>query len=510
MKIIYTTLLLTFFSLILYAQQPSQDLFTCGTPPQITDWLRRHQASPMDYRSGGDTVLWTPLTVHLVGEDDGTGHFAISKTLEALCTFNHDYESTNIQYYLPGDFHYINNSAWNDHPHVNVGYEMMLANDIEGTVNSYFVKNPSGYCGYCLPYGSTVINNGCADAAEHTWAHEVGHYFSLPHPFYGWETLTYDYNTPTPFTVINDAYTFFQDTVVWDTTASILDTNYVELMDYSNSTIAADLFTDTRPDYISERWPCSANNFSVELQKDPNGVDFHSDGTLIMSYAYDNCQNRFSEEQISAMRANIFDEYPELLTGYVPLPLIASTTSLPITPLPVDVLDPTLVHLEWTPTANATHYLVQMTRFSSFSIIEKEILTTTNAVDVADLFENKTYKWRVKAFNNNSFCSNFTEGSSFDTGLASTGTVDIKKGNFYVYPSILKAGSNINVIPAEELTGELSTKLFDINGREISHTISNTDNQLFINTSGLEGGMYFLEVKGNLTGNEVYKIVILD
>lgn len=509
MKVFFTTLFFLLISLISFAQQDGINLLTCGTPPHISDWLKRHQAAPAEFRSGGDTLLWIPHTVHLVGQDDGTGYFPISKTLEALCTLNQDYEPTQIQYFLPGEFHYINNSEWYSHPHVTIGYEMMLANDIPGTVNSYLVSDPSGYCGYNLPYGSVVVKNGCADAAEHTWAHEVGHFLSLPHPFYGWETLDYDFNTPTPFTVINDAYTFFQDTVVWDTTASILDTNYVELMDYSNSTIAADLFTDTRPDYISYRWPCGADNFSNLLQKDPNGVEFHSDGTLIMSYAYDNCQNRFSDEQVIAMRANIFDEYPELLTAYEPLPLVTSTTSIPVTPLPEDIVDPSLVHLEWTATENATHYLLQLTRFSSFAIIEHEILVTTNSADVYDLLENKTYRWRIKAFNSNSFCTTFTEGSLFQTGEINTSTSDFQSDHFRVFPTILKAGSAIQVIPTESVTTDWMIQLYDLKGVEIYRSEAGADAIRTINTENMEYGIYFMALTGKDFGREVYKVVIV-
>ena len=114
----------------------------------------------------------------------------------------------------------------------------------------------------------------------------MGHNLSIQHPFLGWEGNTFDYSLPTPTEVYYD-YTYFQDTLILDTL--IIDTAFVELMDGSNCTFAADGFCDTPPDYLSNRWQCKPDSQSIILQKDPNGVDFYSDGINFMSYAFNVC-----------------------------------------------------------------------------------------------------------------------------------------------------------------------------------------------------------------------------
>jgi len=119
-----------------------------------------------------------------------------------------------------------------------------------------------------------------------------------------------NYNEPAPEKVTYD-YTYFQDTLILDTL--IVDTTYVEKIDGSNCTFAADGFCDTKPDYIASRWNCDENSNGFTEQTDPNGEKFYSDGSLFMSYALDNCSNRFTEDQIAAMRANLIDEKPSYL-----------------------------------------------------------------------------------------------------------------------------------------------------------------------------------------------------
>ena len=75
----------------------------------------------------------------------------------------------------------------------------------------------------------------------------------------------------------------------------------------------ATAFCDTSPDYLNFRWSCNEDSESYQLQTDPDGVNFRSDGTLIMSYSNDECANRFSEEQISAMQFSLLDF---VLTGF--------------------------------------------------------------------------------------------------------------------------------------------------------------------------------------------------
>ena len=264
-----------------FAQNP---LGPCGTAPEKSAWLQKYQAAPAAYQKNLDTIIYVPLTIHLLGTDEGLGFFNYRNLMEAFCTLNEDYESANIQFYMEGEVHYIQNTAWFEHETLLEGGQMMFANNVEHTLNCYFVADPAGNCGYALPYAGLAVAKSCANPNDHTWSHEVGHALSLPHPFLGWEGgVSYDdsvppnFNAPAPLTVTYD-YTFFQDTLILDTL--IIDTAYVEFVDGSNCGIAADGFCDTSPDYLANRWFCDGNMESATQQKDPSGATSKPDGTM--------------------------------------------------------------------------------------------------------------------------------------------------------------------------------------------------------------------------------------
>jgi len=120
----------------------------CGVQMGRSEWLQKYQSSPELYRKGSDTVLYVPLTIHIVGDDNGNGYFSRGALLRALCRLNQDYEQAKIHFFVEGDIRYINNSAYYNHETVLKGAEMMFANNVANTLNCYFVNDPAGNCGY--------------------------------------------------------------------------------------------------------------------------------------------------------------------------------------------------------------------------------------------------------------------------------------------------------------------------------------------------------------------------
>ncbi|MDF1868195.1 MAG: hypothetical protein P1U70_25465, partial [Saprospiraceae bacterium] len=125
-----------FFSLDLIAQNKS-DLAPCGTISYRSDWLKNYQRNPSQFQTENDTILYVPLTIHLVGSDAGTGYFGFDNLMDALCILNSDFEQANIHFFTEGDIRYIANSAWNTHSTVLDGAEMMFANNVDNTLNCY-------------------------------------------------------------------------------------------------------------------------------------------------------------------------------------------------------------------------------------------------------------------------------------------------------------------------------------------------------------------------------------
>lgn len=475
----------------------------CGTVEGRSVWLKKYQSNPdlAIYQKDNDSTLYVPLTIHIAGSDAGTGYFPVPRLLEALCTLNDDFEQANIQFYIEGDINYLANSAYDDHETVVDGAYMMFENNVENTLNCYIMDNPAGNCGYNLPYAGIALNTSCISPTDHTWAHEIGHAFSLPHPFLGWEggvshdgTVGHSFSNPAPTQVLYD-YTNFQDSFYIDTL--IIDTAWVELVDGSNCQIAADGFCDTAPDYLAVRWNCNASNQSTTTQTDPNGVEFISDGTLFMSYSFDECQSRFSEEQIAAMRANLFDEKPHLLHNQEPGVILPSEPLALYGPIEGEIAQFDNVFFDWEEIEGTTTYFVQVSRFSSFNVIE-EYETTTNSLNLTSLLNNKTYYWRVKPYNPYSFCTVFSETGTFETGEVSSAEILSKATDFVIYPNLTQAEQQIQINFMAQESFDLSIQLFHSTGQVLKqqnmHTISGANQLNFDLPPTMALGTYWLKL----------------
>lgn len=459
-RLIYTALLLfSFFNLF------AQDLNPCGTLPVLDPWLISWQAQrdQMAFRSA-DT-LYAGIQVHLVARNNGTGRFPPERLLDAFCRLNEDYGPAMVRFYFKNDWLLPNNTAWYDHNDIPAGIDMMLTNNVPDALNSYFVSDPAGNCGYNLPYAGVAIAHSCADPNEHTWTHEVGHALSLPHPFIGWEGTVYSYAVPTPDFQTYD-YTYFHDTLE-TTVPAPLDTALVERYDGSNCGIAADLICDSRPDYLSYRWDCDAQGESLVTLKDQNGNNFKADGTLYMSYSNDVCSNRFTDDQIAALRANLLTEKAAWLSPGPPEPDITELPQL-LSPAGGENTPSTNVSLHWSPVPGATHYVVQVARFNNYLIKNyNEVVTDTSFV-AASLPPGYTYYWRVRPFNYWYTCTSFTSNESFFALPTSATQEQDGEAPFRCFPSTLTPGQPLYVeIPQEWLNKTAQCQVFDAAGRQV-------------------------------------------
>lgn len=305
MKSLFSLLFVLFSASMVVGQDHphKNELSPCGTVAEKSSWLAEFQKRDPVYKRvlSDSQLIYVPLSVHLVSRDNGFGGFSEEDALAALCTLNEDFEPANIQFYLEGGFQYLADTELYSHQTVTDGGLKMLAYNIENTFNCYLVSSAAGNCGYNLPYAGVANAFNCLGPEDHTWAHEMGHGFELPHPFLGWEggvshdnSVPHNYSSPAPDSVLFD-YSDFQDTL-YLSEERIISVSQVEKVDGSNCFEAADGFCDTAPDYLSTRWACNEELTSPIVQTDPNGEKFQSDASLIMSYSFDNCAYRFSDE----------------------------------------------------------------------------------------------------------------------------------------------------------------------------------------------------------------------
>ena len=458
----------------------SQEKLGCGYTG-TSDWFEYYMANRDNIQVDlPEEPVWVPITCHILGDDNGNGYYSMNNLFPSICQLNEDFLATNIQFYVD-DINFIDNERWYDHESFNQGVEMMRANNVPGTVNSYFVQNPAGTCGYFTGSGDAVaLSKSCMAPNDHTWAHELGHFFSLPHTFVGWEGTDYQ-----PGNLPGN------------------NRRGIERVERTNCSSTADRFCDTPADYLSYRWTCNGNGESNVIQTDPQGAEFRSDGTLFMSYANDACMTRFSGEQRGAMSANLFTRRSNLLADPTPLEQITEQ-ALPQFPIQGEGVQFDNAVLTWNEAEHATGYLVQASRIPNLSglFVINEFVTDT-FVQLPELDLGRTYYWRVRPFNPFSYCTNFSSRESFTAG-ALTSSDDLTRLDFSVYP-VPVSSDNPAVMVRGLDNDQYEYQLVDLNGKIIqAGSLGQGELQL---TTGLKAGVYHLVLQSD-EGSGHQKIVI--
>jgi hypothetical protein len=396
-----------FFALILlisnalFGQQPASNRLCgyTGKSPWL-DWYQQHRDEIAQERGIDTAWLYVPVTVHLVGNDNGTGYYKFEQALRAVCEMNEQFVPARIRFYLmPGDgVRYHNNSGWNTHQFYPGGDEMINENRLPNRLNAFVVADPSGSCGYSWQ-DAIVIGTNCSGPGNLTWSHEAGHHFSLPHTFSGWEDASWDFSKPAPLEV---------------------NGHPVEKIDSSNCSFAGDGFCDTPPDYLSYRWACDENKQSPLVQHDPDGVPFRSDATLFMGYPLDACASRFSPEQIEAMRSNLYTEHLDYLQITDPLAEIDDDVAVElISPIDSQLVQFNNLTLHWNAVPGATYYVVEIGLAPGLSpkFYNQTYYNATSVTITSGIPNNRTLRWRVRAFSEWDVCQPYDNAQ---TGIFKT------------------------------------------------------------------------------------------
>lgn len=466
----------------------------CGTTEKSAwlDWYFENRNALHAQRGADTSWLYVPMTIHFVGNDAGTGYFPTDQAMRAVCEMNEKYAPAHIRYYLfPGEpFAYHNKTSWYDHDW-NGGSEMINANRLPDRINNFVVGNPAGNCGYSWQ-DAVVMGRGCSGAGNSTWSHEFGHHLSLPHPFFGWEDFTWDYSKPAPEKV---------------------NGRLVEKMDGSNCHNAGDRFCDTRPDYLNYRWTCNSNFESTLLLHDPNDSTFRSDATLFMGYSLDECASRFSDEQIDAMRTNLYTEHSNYLQITDPLDGLSNAQSLQLlSPIDTQVVQYNNINMVFNAPGNGSIYVLEIGLLESF--VPTIYTQTVYAPDQAQISihvdknmpNNRRLYWRIKAFNEWDVClaSPLAVGVFKTQNLSGTSWLD-RNLQFELMPNPVAEGTNAQLLvsAANKLDGKIL--VIDLAGKicmQMNVDISASEQTIDIPTAQLSPGAYILQLqsdKGILT-----------
>jgi len=416
-------------------------------------------------------TYYLPLVIHIVGTDEGKGYEDLSRALESICSLNEQYAGSGIQFYLDRPPLYIDNSSYYVHNYKD-GTRMMRQNKVSNRINVFIVQNAADNCGYYNPSADAVaVAKSCMLEGSITLAHELGHYLSLPHTFSGWEG-----GTPPE--------------------------NEQERADGSNCKTAGDGFCDTRADYLADRWNCP---YSGAVLLDPVGDTVVPDETLIMSYSADECQTRFSPQQMAAMRNYINRSKQGMVAPEVPYygSLSAPQELSPDTNNPY--VNGTLAVFQWSSVSKAIGYQVQVSRFFSMAQNVIDMMVEDTLFATSELIPGVSYYWRVRPVAAGNTCGAFSMTNEF-TVRQPTGLEQNPTNMVSIYPNPVRQGAELQVLFSEPVRDNVQMELLDLSGKQIKY-LSASSSQLQIPLDGVAAGVYLLKIESE-AGRLIRRVLV--
>lgn len=468
---------------------------------RLRENLAALESNPLEFRD----VRYVPLTFLLVANTDGTGRIADSDVYDQLCALNEDYTPVNIQFYIK-KLKYINNSTVYQ-THAQAFGFMQFQREL-GSINIWVVNDATPFgdalgttLGYYSP-GTDWLVMRKDEVAQQTssLSHEVGHYFSLDHPFNGWDQEPYDPNihgVPAPATSPGGVPT--------------------EKQDGSNCATAGDYICDTPPDYnLGFGWPnCNYTGGA----KDPMGVTIDPEEKLFMGY-FLNCPRNsyfFSPLQQNAMNQDLTTRLA-LGAGNIRKLSLGNSNYTAITGAPA-LTSPiggattpnyNAVQLTWDGVAGADLYFLQVSRLPNLSTPTFESLVYGNSKVVTNLQAGKTYYWRIKPLSNYYACAPYTATATFNTGTA-VGIKEVAAVNFWsVSPNPVKADYEVNININANAAFDGQFYLLTATGQEVKHftkSFQAGENALTLPMTNLQAGVYFLTLQTE-QGQTTQRIVV--
>jgi hypothetical protein len=482
------------------ASQMSAQGHWCGTTGEHAQQVeQRLIANKEALRNGLITARqetqYIPVTFHLIARTNGEDRVGIGKVLDQLCALNDDFEPVGFQFYLhDGTFNYINSTtAYENHLQVqnsvlNSERDFSAVNifipesanfndDGEGTVLGYF--NPSS--------DWLVVSKNEVSASSSTVPHELGHFFSLLHPFNGWD--------PSPWSEEDHGNPVTQTTAPNGFTA-------VELVDGSNCETAGDRVCDTPANYyFGLGWPdCEFD----ELVYDRNNDLLEPEEALFMDY-FLNCSRSsyfFSDDQMDLMQA----DYESAGRSYIRSNYVSNQTVIEDTP---DLIEPTVgevfgryndIEFEWSSVTGATSYLLQVSTNPTFSsnIFEGVVNGTSQTVEL--LQPSRLHFWRVRPFNEYSTCTDYTSFGTFTTGAITNTQEAVLAETFTLHPNPLQAGQSLQVQLSANEAFRATFTLYNTVGQAVQalgqHDVAVGQHTLALPApQALSPGLYLLEMR---------------
>jgi len=455
--------------------------------------------------------LNVPIKFHVVRRSNGTGGVnPPTLVYDQFERMRKDFIAADMNLYLyENSFNYINNTAIYENPG-SASNTVQNAKD-KDALNIFITENANTSSGLGTVLGFydpnrdyIIIRITDVAAATSSLSHELGHMFSLPHTFFGWESEPYNeasHGNPCMLTMAPGSGV------------------PVELVDGSNCLSAADRICDTPPDYNFGFTSNGCTYNQTILDRNSDLIEPMIDN--YMGYFIGCDEYVFTQGQIDIMRANWAlnayngNDRSFLRSDYVPTSDTVSHDYQILSPAMSSTTDfSNSVLLDWEDADGAQAYQVDYNAVNTSTgqaVFESQVVTESQ-LHVTTFEPGVFVNWTVKPFNE-SYGGAPIRTSNFFVGTEITSTDDLNglASQITVGPNPVPNGSSLTVGLDLEASSDLTFNLHNVTGQLISTrkaSLSAGYDEIQISTVGATPGLYLLEISTGLVST--YRKIVVE